>query len=565
MSILGTILAADVSDLRNPALWLKQTFGSRTKAGEAVSEASALGLSSYYAAIRTISEDIAKLPLPVYRRMTPRGKEKIPDHPVAKLLDQSPNDNMEAMLFRETLQHHAMGWGNGYAMIERDDLGVPESLWPVQPWRVRVEQENDVITYNVRNDDGTVANLKSDQVFHIRGLGSDGILGYSIARMAAESIGLGLATETFGNNFFANGTHMSGVLKTPNRVKKEQHEQLRAQWNEMYAGSDNAMKPAILEQGMEWQRLGIEPESAQFLQTRYFTVEEMARWFRITPHKLQHLLRSTFNNIESLNIQYVTDTLMPWLVRWEQQIKRKLLNQDEEVFAEHLILGLLRGDAKARSDYYNRRFHIGTLSQNDIRELENENPIDDGDVYYVPMNLQRTEDAAAEPEEPEPPPVVPPAPERDEEEIERRREEEENTPDESRATPRVARSFLPVFTDAFARVLAKEEKAVTRAAKRHHDDPEAFYAWVDKFYAEQYEFCDEVTTAGRLSLGAVLDSPLCAGDTPRIAVHESKAAVKDSYRTDPNSVAEQVALYNKGRDAELAIRMLKELTNGTHN
>ena len=568
MSIYGSIMAASttVSDLRNPALWLKQVFAARTKAGEAVSEDSALGLAGYYAAIRAISEDIGKLPLFTYKRLK-RGKDKATDHPVYDLLKDAPNHMMEAMCFRETLQHWALGWGNGYAEIEFSG-DVPIALWPIHPSRVVVRQlqASKELQYEVKNDDGEVALFPQHQMFHLKGLGNVGIVGYSIARIAAESIGLGLATETFGNNFFGNGTHMSGVLKTPHRVKKEQHENLRAEWMDMYAGPENAMKPAILEQGMEWQRLGIEPEAAQFLQTRYFTIEEMSRWFRITPHKLQHLLRSTFNNIESLNIQYVTDTLQPWMVRWEQQIKRKLLGRpaDKEFFSEHQVLGLLRGDIKTRSDYYNRRFHIGTLSQNDIRELENENPIDDGDTYYVPMNMQRSEDASAEPEPTPIPAVTPAAPEGDEEEATRRREESENEPEEARGvSPRLARAFLPVFEDAFSRAHSREEKAVARAAKRHKEDVEGFLEWCNKFYVEQFAFSQKATEPGKISVCTALGRDNVPGYFETLSIVENKSVAIESFKSDPLTVGDRIAAFNKGRDRHLAVRMLKELTNGT--
>lgn len=379
-----------VSDLRHPTAWLTAwAMGAKTRAGMAINPDSAMTLAAYYACVRNISEDVAKLPLLTYRRLTPRGKERAPEHPAYALLHDAPNADMTAMTFREVLTHHAVAWGNGYAEIVFDGRGVIRALSPIHPSRVVLRRnEQGELVYDVYGSGAILhgatgqpyqaVRLRQEQMLHIKGLGVDGYEGYSVVRLAAESLGLTLAAQTFGAGFFGNGTHMSGVLEHPQKLSDTAMQHLRESWTEVYGGPENAGKPAILEEGMKWQRLGIPPEDAQFLETRLFQTREVCRWFRMPPHKVQDLADAHFTNIEQQNLEYIPDTLMPWCVRWEQELKRKVFADDAEHFAEHLLLGLLRGDQASRGAYYKARFEMGTLSPDDIRELENENELPEG-------------------------------------------------------------------------------------------------------------------------------------------------------------------------------------------
>lgn len=398
-----------LADLRHPSAWLLDwSRGRATTAGLSVSPQGALAIAAYYACLRTIAEDVGKLPLLVYRRLSPRGKERATEHPLYNLLHNAPNSDMTAMTFREVLTHHAVGWGNGYAEIVTDGRGEVSALYPIHPSRVALRRDDQGgVVYDVygetvlgARDVGRVVRLPSENVLHIKGLGADGLSGYSVAQLAAESLGLSLAAQTFGAAFFGNGTALGGVLEHPGTLSDTAVAHLRESWQTRYGGPENANKPAILEEGMKWTRLGIPPDEAQFLETRQFQVREVARWFRMPPHKIQDLTEATFSNIEQQSIEYVTDTLMPWLVRWEQELRRKLFAREPDIFAEHLVLGLLRGDQAARAAYYKDLFNVGALSPNDIRELENENPIPGraGDRYYIQMNMTTLDTVAGEPE-----------------------------------------------------------------------------------------------------------------------------------------------------------------------
>lgn len=473
MSLLGTIFASSVSDLQSPQPWLVDwVSGRKTQAGERVSPNGALALSAYYACARVVAEDVAKLPLLTYRRLRPRGKERVDDHPSFELLHERPNEDMTAFVVRASVTFAALSWGNGYAEIQRNGFGRPVALWPLVPWRVRPladlrRSPRGSVVYEITREDGTRTRLSPSEVLHVHGLGFDGYLGYSVAQVGAESLGLSIAAQTFGASFFGQGASPSGVLSHPGHLRPEALANLRQSWGEMYVGPYNAGRPAILEEGMKWEKLGIPPEEAQFIETRQFQIEEICRWFRVPPHKIQHLLRATFSNIEQQSIEYVSDALMPWLVRWEQEVRRKLFAPDErDLFAEHLVMGLLRGDQAARSAYYRERFFIGTMSQNDIREKENENPIGpEGDVYYVPANLVRSEDAARGRTTGERPPG-PQGPE----------------PEEMRGALRA------LLVDAASRWLRKELRATERARRRR---PEELKRWAERFFTEQERYAAE--------------------------------------------------------------------------
>ena len=419
-----------LSDLRHPTAWLTNwALGGVTQAGIRVNPQSAMGLSTYYACIRAISEDVGKLPLLTYQRLEPRGKKRLPDHWAYPLLHDAPNADMTAMTFREVLTHHALGWGNGYAEIVRRGDGIPGALYPIHPSRVHLQRDaQGRLVYDVYGNDGIYAaagisaqaiRLQQDDVLHIKGLGSDGYTGYSIVQLAAESLGLTLAAQTFGAAFFGGGAALGGVLEHPGKLGDTAKVYLRESWQQLYGGPFNAGKTAILEEGLKYTRLGIPPEEAQFLETRTFQVPEICRWLRVPPHKVQHLDNAHYTNIEHQNLEYITDTLMPWFVRWEGELRRKLFADEPDIFAEHLILGLLRGDQAARSQYYKTRFELGTLSPNDIRELENENPItadEGGEMYYIAANNFRPLKAVAQealtPEDIAPQPFAPQIPSR---------------------------------------------------------------------------------------------------------------------------------------------------------
>jgi len=388
----------NITTLSNPDRWLVEELGGgKAKSGVVVNEQSALRVTAYLAAVKIISETVASLPLIVYRRLQPRGKERAPDHPLYTVLHDQANSEMTAYQFRETLQGHICNWGNGYAEIERDGAGRVIGLWPLLPDRTWPERDpvTQRIRYRTTLPDGDQVILPYERVLHIPGFGYDGLVGHNPVRLAREAIGMALATEEFGASFFGQGATPSGVVEYPNTLSDEAYERYVKSVREAYEGLSKAHRLMILEQGLTFKQITIPPEEAQFLETRKFQVSEIARIFRVPPHMLGDLERATFSNIEHQSIEFVVHTIRPWLVRWEQAIRMKLLTPAErrEFFAEFLVDGLLRGDIKSRYEAYAVGRQNGWLSANDIREMENMNPIPGGDVYMVNGNMMPVEQA----------------------------------------------------------------------------------------------------------------------------------------------------------------------------
>lgn len=398
---------------------------SPVSAGIHVSEHTALNYSAFWAAVNGISGDVSSLPLNLYRRIEGGGKERYDAHPLYRILHDNPNPEMTSMTFRRTLMAHVLTWGNGYAEIERDGAGRVKALWPLMPYAVTPFRDSGRLLYRVANDGSNAEVIfNPSDILHVPGLGFDGTMGYSIVAKARESIGLGLAAERFGGSFFGNGSTMGGILSHPGKLGDVGRKNLKDSIEARHQGVDRAHKFMVLEEGMTYARVGINPDDAQFLETRQFQVAEIARWFNMPPHKLADLSRATFSNIEQQSIDYLRTTLMPWLEAWEQELMFKLISPLErrQQLIEHVTEGVLRGDAQARSEFYSKLFSIGAVTINEIRSRENLNPIPGGDTSFVPLNmapLNRYNEyisAQIEGMKPAPPPPAP-APTKDEAEL----------------------------------------------------------------------------------------------------------------------------------------------------
>ncbi len=369
-------------------------FGS-TSSGKAVNERTAMQTTAVYACVRILAETIASLPLHTYK-YTAGGKEKAVNHQLYYLLHDEPNPEMTSFVFRETLMSRLLLWGNAYAQIIRDGRGKVLALYPLLPDRMTVERTTDAqLYYEYRKDTGYVI-LRPEDVLHIPGLGFDGLIGYSPIAMSKNAIGMAIATEEYGAKFFANGANPGGVLEHPGVVKDPAR--IRESWNAVYQGSGNAHRVAVLEEGMKFQPIGIPPEQAQFLETRKFQINEIARIFRIPPHMIGDLEKSSFSNIEQQSLEFVKYTLDPWVVRWEQAMQRALLSPGEkkDYFIKFNVDGLLRGDYQSRMNGYAVGRQNGWMSSNDIRELENLNRIPEelgGDLYLINGNMTKLVDA----------------------------------------------------------------------------------------------------------------------------------------------------------------------------
>jgi len=381
----------------NPEQWFVNYFGgnSLTKAGIIINNDNALQISTYFACVRNISEDIAKLPLITYKPLLPQGRERAKDHPVYKLLHDAPNSEMTAMTLRETLTAHALNWGNGYAFIDRDRLGNVTALWPLRPDRVRPYRDkgSSRIYYEVTNDNGQKTNFPAFDILHVHGLGFDGLIGYNVGRYSRECVGGLAAAQEHAAYYFKNGSNASGILELPNAMSQKAKDNLKASFHKEYGGVENTDKTIILEEGAKFNKTSIPPEEAQLLETRQFSVPEICRWFRMPPNKVADTTRAQgWSTLEQTNTDYVTDALMPWFVRWEQEIDRKLFTLDdleEGLFVKHLADGLLRGDIASRYTAYATARQWGWLSVDDIREKEEMNPLPDGkgQIYLTPLNM----------------------------------------------------------------------------------------------------------------------------------------------------------------------------------
>ncbi len=373
--------------------------------GNVVTERSAMQMTAVYACVRIIAEAIAGLPLHLYRRDGDGRNEKAVDHPLYRLLHDEPNPEMSSFTFRETLSTHLLLWGNAYAQILYNQKGEIDSLYPLMPQRMRVDRdENGRIIYIYRRhgdeaqkESGTYI-LHKEDVLHIPGLGYDGLVGYSPIAMAKNAIGMGIACEDYGASLYANGARPSGYLSHPGRLNNI--EKLKSDWSENYAGARNAGKTPVLEEGLKYVPISINPQEAQFLETRKFQINEIARIYRVPPHMVGDLEKSSFSNIEQQSLEFVKYTLDPWLGRWEQSMHRSLFltSEKERLFFKFNVDGLLRGDYQSRMQGYAIGRQNGWLSTNDIRRLEdmNELPADQGgDLYLVNGNMMQIKDAGA--------------------------------------------------------------------------------------------------------------------------------------------------------------------------
>ena len=372
-------------------------FFGGTTAGKTVNERTAMQTTAVYSCVRILAETIASLPLHTYQ-YTDNGKEKAEEHTLYQLLQHEPNPEMTSFVFRETLMSHLLLWGNAYAQIIRDGRGQVVALYPLMPDKMTVDRaSNGELFYKYQSDKGEVV-MRKETVLHIPGLGFDGLMGYSPIAMAKNAIGMAIATEEYGSAFFANGANPGGVLEHPGVVKDPKR--VRESWNTVYQGSSNAHRIAVLEEGMRFTSIGIPPEQAQFLETRKFQINEIARIFRIPPHMIGDLEKSSFSNIEQQSLEFVKYTLDPWVIRWEQSMQKALFSDSEKskYFIRFSVDGLLRGDYASRMTGYATGRQNGWLSTNDIRELENLNRIPEafgGDLYLINGAMTKLEDAGA--------------------------------------------------------------------------------------------------------------------------------------------------------------------------
>ncbi len=501
--LLGCGATERRSTLKNPAAWLYDAIGGgSTASGISVSEIRALNLSAVWCAVTILSDSVKTLPIHTYRNLAGGGKEAVPTHPVHALLHGKPNPEMSPSRFKSYMQYCACMWNAGYAAIEMGDKGYPEALWPIHPSRVVIRRDNnDKLFFEVRTPDGTGTQIYSDkEILRIHGTTADGMTGSNLVRLARESFGLTLATEEHGATFFGNGARPGGALRHPAKLGDEAAAALKKQWNENYQGSGKAHQTAVLEEGMEYQTIGMPNEVSQFLETRQFQIAEIARWFNIPPHMLKDLQRATFSNIEHQSIEFARHSVTPWLISWEDELNDKLFSGDErgKIYVKFNTNALMRGDAKARAAFYKEMVSWGLMSRNEVRALEDLNPVDGGDDFMVPMNMTTPELLAETPADS----AMPSEPEPDDDEDEEEEEDDGNEKDSFNSLPAI---ILPICRDTYGRIVNREVDRIRRAARKHGEDVRALNKWLVGFYGGTHrEFVEA-------SLASVLDSAHAAG------------------------------------------------------
>ena len=484
-----------------PPEWVSKSSvwgGWETDAGVDVNPHSALQVTAWLACIRIISETLASLPYFTYQRLK-RGKERAADHYLYPILHDIANSEMSAFTFRALLTAHMLTRGNGLAEIEFNKGGGINALWPLDPDSARLWRNPDTkkLFYIYRlpfSVGGYEVQLPAERVFHIKWMSHNGLWGLSPTYLARQSLGLAMAVQTHGAKFFSNGAEPGVILKSPQGVElsDKAYERLQQDWEEMHQGLEKSHRVAILEDGLEIEKLTISNEDAQFIQTKSMTIADIGRIFNVSLDMLNESDKAaTYASVEQFGIRFSTLTLRPYAVRWEQESNRSLLAPSERktIYTEHLMDALLRGDSASRFQVYQAGFQTGAYSPNDIREMENNNPVDGGDQHFVPLNMVPVDQA----QQPQPAPAPADGQRASTEAAEQR------SIRSAGGRRRLATAQRKIFRDAAARVLKREAQDILAAARRafgarSHRDAQSFNHWLDAFYRDQKAFVEKQFT-----------------------------------------------------------------------
>lgn len=448
--------------LTSPPEWLVQyTGGGESWSGEAVTVESSLKVPAVLACITILSQDTASLPLILYRRLK-RGKERASEHPLYRLIHDEPNPEMSSMVYRELITSHMIGWGDHFSQMIWDGRGVVRELWPLNPARMEVGRKNGERIYLYTKENGGKVPFTQDEILHIPAFGFDGLRGKSLISLARNAIGLGISAEKYASRVFKHDARPGSVLTHPKELSDNARENLQKSWMSFYGGSDNAGKVAIIEEGMDFKTIGFPPKDAMFIESQEWTVQQLSRVFRIPPHMLGDVERSTSwgTGIEQQQLGYIAHTLRPWTVRIEQYLNRSLLLEREkgDYFFSHLFDELLRADTYTRMQAYALAITNGILTRNEVREAENRLPYEGGDEPLYPLNMTTGMDS--------------PLPSG-----EGQGEGDEEPPQ---------RDLTPLLLDAARRIAKRDENELKGAIKRYEGKPERWGAWVEEFYKRDY-------------------------------------------------------------------------------
>lgn len=536
------------ASLSNPPSWMFKAFGvTDSGTGIAVNEDTALGSTAIWAAVRIISETVASVPLGVFERREDDGRDIRRDHPTHRILHSSPNPMLTAMEFREMQMANLLLAGNSYAEIVRDGAGRVAELWPIWPQRVEIQAQDDRVLYRITVPGGKDEFLKPHEMLHIRGMSRGGLAGLDPIATTAESVGFTLALEKFMAMFFGNSARPGGVLQHPGKMSEDAQKRFKEGWESAHRGLDNSHRVAILEEGMTWAQQGVSPEQAQTIESRKFQVTEVARIFNLPPHLLRDLERATFSNIEQQSIEFVTYTVRPWAVRLEQRYDKQLISEreQEKLFTKHILEGLLRGDIKSRFESYSIARNGGWLSANDIRALEDQNPIPDGDTYLVQGAMIPVADAGTDANAA-----------RMEQRTEKRTMQDRET---------VRDAYTDIFQDVADKVVRKEVNALRRAVKKHIRAVGDLQVFMAEFYEGHAEEVSKAFARSLLSLSKIMQGQAAnevggeVGLTDPVKEFTQEYADSLGRKWDASSVGQLEEIIRDTDPAELEAAMLQRL------
>jgi HK97 family phage portal protein len=500
---------------RDPALPALFRLGESNAAGVEVTAQRALAVTAFYAGINILSETIAMLPLSVYEKLE-RGRKPVNDHPVNLLLDLRPNPTMSPFTFKKLIRVHRLIWGNFYAEIERDNGGRPIALWPLDPTRVEPKRLENEKVFLVDTGKGPRLVLSADRILHIPGLGSDGLRGYSVIAIHAASLGMTIATDDYGARYYANDAKPSGILTWPGNPSRDQRTDFREDWQRVHGGLTGSHRLAVLWGGMTYQPLSFPPEDSQFLQTRSFQIEEIARILNVNPILLQHHEKATTwgSGVEQFMLAYRMLTVQPLCTQDEDEINWALFNEAEhgKLFVKYNLDALLRGDSLTRAQVNQIKRQNGIINADEWREQDEELPLPEGqgEVYTIPLNFQ---DMMTLLDPPEPPaPVVMPAlgPEAEPEEEEPQEEDERQLKLEERSTARrnrLQKAHMKLFANAAGRYVRRDTTAFMSAVEKAFATPQPLVGmerFIREFYPGQEKYIFQTMLPVVSALGAII-------------------------------------------------------------
>jgi HK97 family phage portal protein len=550
---------------RDPAYWTRKWWGgTESKSGVAVDEETAMKYSAYSSGVRLIAETIAAMPLNIYENLEERGKRKASKHPLHSLLHDQPNEDMDSFTWRETAKGHILGWGNHYSLLKRNPrTRYIEEVYPLEPWRIKPEMIKTpsfgrIKVYRYQPEEGPEITIEKDDILHIHGLSYNGLVGVSPLTWYREQIGLGLAMEEYSSRFFSNGTHAGGVFTTPQALKPDTYERLKKELKENYAGLGKSHSTMMLEQDLKFDKISINPNDAQLLESKKFQIEEIARALRIPLPFLQVSEPISDNNIEHLGIHLVVFCLLPWIKRDEQAYNMQLFTEGDKgkYFSKYIVEGLLRGDSTARSEYYVKMIQNGVYSQNDVLEMEDRNPYEGGNKHWIQLNMQSIEDVGK---------LIDGSREIiiNGQEIRIAQKEIKSIEDrakiDDKLAEKLAKAYKPLFFNAIARIIKREKVDINKILRDFgsQTEPEKINNELENYYKKHSVFAESQIKPSVYAFSEVLFEQVFSEDNKKLDIDIFSASYSDDFtkRYIESNLAELTSIPGEDKLSQIKLKL----------